>query len=204
MSSHGLAAFRATALQQLQELAPAPSVGMHDVPKESIGHHLGFRRDQVEAQDPLDAKLAQHTRYVYDLQESDTPSDTSDDEMSWNSDDSASHNLRPHARYSKFRQTRQRMSIVTGQYFDAPVYELGYVYGACENTAALLAARAKRRFFQSGVRWDETMEDVIARKYPGALPMHQQGGVGVVMERGGQHGADYEGEDDEWDKMVEA
>lgn len=49
--------FRVTALEQLQELIHAPSVQMHDVPKESIGHHLGFTKDE-EGWDGLDERLA--------------------------------------------------------------------------------------------------------------------------------------------------
>ncbi|KAF8076909.1 hypothetical protein FPV67DRAFT_1445453 [Lyophyllum atratum] len=156
---------RVTALQ-LQELAAAPSVGMHDVPRESIGQHLGFRTDQVAAHDSLDIKLARHARYVYDLQETDTPSDTSDDEKSWDSDDSASQGSRPRGRYPKFAQPRQRMSIITGQHFDAPI----------TNTAS-------RRFFQSGARWDEGVDDVIARKYAASL-IPPSGAWGADGERG--------------------
>ncbi|GLB34298.1 putative histone deacetylase [Lyophyllum shimeji] len=216
---------RETALQQLQELAHAPSVGMHDVPRESIGEHLGFRSDRMEAQDPLDAKLAQHARYVYDLQDSDnTPSDTSHDEKSWDSDnDSASHTQAryQHQQQRKFAQAQaqaqQRMSIVTGQYFDVPVpavsvYEHGgYMYGAVyDHRAALLATRAKRRFFQSAARWDETVEGVVASRYAASpmtmpIPRYAGGvgvGVGVLMERGGGHVGGYEGEEEEWDEMM--
>ena len=48
---------RATALEQLQQLACAPSVPMQDVPRESIGQHLGFGRDE-EGRDELDDQLA--------------------------------------------------------------------------------------------------------------------------------------------------
>lgn len=55
-----------TALEQLQELAStcAPSVGMHDVPRESVGQHLGFLKDDDddddddEPRDALDERLA--------------------------------------------------------------------------------------------------------------------------------------------------
>ncbi|PBK63161.1 hypothetical protein ARMSODRAFT_1024193 [Armillaria solidipes] len=62
-----------------KELNSAPSVGMHDVPKESLLEHLGFGK-KSDAQDKLDERLAQHTRFVYKLQESDTASSSSDDE----------------------------------------------------------------------------------------------------------------------------
>lgn len=47
---------RTQALQQLSDLIPAPSVGMHDVPRESVGEHLGFTNE--EAPDELDRSLA--------------------------------------------------------------------------------------------------------------------------------------------------
>ena len=49
---------RTTALEQLQELISAPSVQMQDVPRESLSHHLGFRKDDGEERDELDKKLA--------------------------------------------------------------------------------------------------------------------------------------------------
>ncbi|KAJ7631505.1 histone deacetylase complex, catalytic component RPD3 [Mycena rosella] len=53
---------RERALEQLQQLRGmgAPSVGMHDVPRESVGEHLGLtsRRDDEDARDELDERLA--------------------------------------------------------------------------------------------------------------------------------------------------
>ncbi|KAG6917569.1 hypothetical protein DXG01_002038 [Tephrocybe rancida] len=200
---------RTTALQQLQELAGAPSVGMHDVPRQSIGDHLGFRNDEMERRDDLDIKLAQHARYVYDLQESDTPSDTSDEEKSWDSDSDESRPQNP----------KKRMSILTGQYIETPVYDPaqahgyeqavaphgypygygGYSYGFAEFDmhGAMYGQNAKRRFFQSGARWDETVEHVVAKRY-GASPLPRStGAVSRMMENGGRHVAD-EDMEDEW------
>lgn len=53
-----------TALEQLQELACAPSVGLHDVPRESVGQHLGFGRDEGEGRDDLDVRLARRSTHV--------------------------------------------------------------------------------------------------------------------------------------------
>jgi histone deacetylase 1/2 len=53
---------RTTALEQLQELNFAPSVQMQDVPRESLSHHLGFRKDHHEERDELDKKLARTSR----------------------------------------------------------------------------------------------------------------------------------------------
>lgn len=51
---------RTKALEQLSQLAHAPSVGMHEVPRESLGAHLNFQRrhDNEEARDSLDNQLA--------------------------------------------------------------------------------------------------------------------------------------------------
>ncbi|KAF5388392.1 hypothetical protein D9615_000867 [Tricholomella constricta] len=217
---------RITALQQLQELAPAPSVGMHDVPRESIGHHLGLRSDQVRARDALDSRLAQHARYVYDLQpESDTPSSTSSSstttsEKSWDSnsnsdedddenddvdDGNGANNSRSRTRTR--RRQQQRMSILTGQYFDVPPpYELTTTAAAAAAAAGYgdlglgLARRAaKRRFFQSGARWDETVEDVVAKRYypmppmsPMSMSMSMPMSVSVSGGAGGMGGRQYQ------------
>lgn len=49
-------------MKQLKELQPAPSVGMHDVPRQSVGEHLGFGYDQEEGRDSLDASVARKFR----------------------------------------------------------------------------------------------------------------------------------------------
>lgn len=48
------------AIEQLRDLNCAPSVGMHDVPRESVGQHLGLGRDEDDdvARDKLDERLA--------------------------------------------------------------------------------------------------------------------------------------------------
>ncbi|PBK60286.1 hypothetical protein ARMSODRAFT_1026687 [Armillaria solidipes] len=94
------------ALEHLRELQSAPSVGMHDVPRESLLEHLGFGKES-DTQDKLDERLAQHTRYVYKLQESDTASSLLDDE-SRDSDERRRHR----------RRRKQRTSLLTGQFFD--------------------------------------------------------------------------------------
>jgi histone deacetylase 1/2 len=49
--------YRVTALEQLHDLIHAPSVQTHDVPRETVGHHLGFVKDE-EGWDELDERLA--------------------------------------------------------------------------------------------------------------------------------------------------
>ncbi|KAG6828313.1 hypothetical protein H0H92_008428 [Tricholoma furcatifolium] len=189
---------RVTALQHLSELEPAPSVGLHDTPRESVGHHLGFRYDEDKPRDDLDAQLAQHMRYTYDLLESDSPSETSDDDNSWDSDESFS-NRRHGSRSRRFpkssAQSRTRMSLLTGQYFDVPVHEEGYSHF---EHGALPGKTAKRRFFQSAARWDETLEDVIIGKVP-PCPVP----LGELMERGGRPPGGEEGEENWEDTPVD-
>ena len=47
-----------TALKHLSELRPAPSVGLQDVPRESVGEHLGFSSQEQKKTDDLDERLA--------------------------------------------------------------------------------------------------------------------------------------------------
>ncbi|KAK0502459.1 hypothetical protein EDD18DRAFT_1140885 [Armillaria luteobubalina] len=162
---------RINALEHLRELNSAPSVGMHDVPKESLLEHLGFGKES-DTQDKLDERLAQHTRFVYKLQESDTASSSSDDE-SWDSDESIGRR-RPR------RRRKQRMSLLTGQYFDVAHNH-----------------QSRRKFFQSRVVFDDTWQRVKLVQELGL-------GFGVsdlagLMERGGG-GGDGDGEDD-WIEM---
>ncbi|KAJ7641085.1 histone deacetylase RPD3 [Roridomyces roridus] len=98
---------RQKALEQLSELAAAPSVGMHDVPRDSLGTHLYRARDRGNARDPLDMQLAQHMRYVDDLADSQDDSD---------SDESTDEEEQP----KPARRRPRRMSIVTNEYLEAP------------------------------------------------------------------------------------
>ncbi|KAF8181202.1 histone deacetylase RPD3 [Mycena galopus ATCC 62051] len=162
---------RERALEQLQQLrsAGAPSVGMHDVPRESVGAHLGLssrRLDEEEARDELDERLAQHARYVYNIQqEPDVLSnDDSENESELYSSDDAS------ASASAAARRRKRMSIMTNRYIDVPRTA----------TAPHANPNSKRRFFQSAARWDERLERVTLGPYVAEL--------NGVMERGGRGG----------------
>lgn len=163
---------RTKALKQLSELQPAPSVGMHDVPRESVGHHLGFAKDEEEGRDSLDASVAreshhvsrrllmlivirlEHARFVYNLQEAETHSEDSDDPdgYRWDSDNSvASSSRRRHAP----KAPKKRMSILTNQYYDIPSYENGF------ECAVPGKSDSRRRFFQSVARWDTRYQKVV-------------------------------------------
>lgn len=47
-----------TALKHISELQSAPSVALQDVPRESLGSHLGFEPDDEIDTDELDEQLA--------------------------------------------------------------------------------------------------------------------------------------------------
>ncbi|KAF8975988.1 hypothetical protein BDQ17DRAFT_1441288 [Cyathus striatus] len=181
----------------VQSLACAPSVQMQDTPRESVGQHLGFAPvDEQVPRDDLDEKLAQHARYVYNLQESDTLSSSSpsSSEDEWDSDSSTSSRRRRvnAASASAFKSTpRKRMSLLTGQYYDVPVHEAGYEhfdYGK----------GGRRRFFQSSARWDEDFKQVLVGKMGDSPGLPRGMDLGRLMERGGKTEEDGDGE--EWDE----
>lgn len=153
------------ALRQLSELAHAPSVGMQDVPRESLSSHLGFTiEDEGEEEcDQLDEQIArwslsvlsecfdtqntllpEHSRLVYQLERADArSSDSDDDSESWN----GSRRRQDHrSRSSKFGKTR--MSIVTNQATNLP--EDGLEAGGFDS-----AESTPRRFFEHRVNRDE-------------------------------------------------
>ena len=51
-------------MEQLQQLKGPPSVQMHDVPRESVGEHLGFGKDGDDRQDALDDRLARQYKRI--------------------------------------------------------------------------------------------------------------------------------------------
>ncbi|KAJ6462484.1 hypothetical protein C8R45DRAFT_1080607 [Mycena sanguinolenta] len=181
---------RERALEQLQQLRSAgvPSVGMHDVPRESVGEHLGLAAAE-EARDELDESLARHTRYVYALpprsssrspsssrssspssSHSRSPNSSDDDD---NSDDEDAKPGKRRLRQSQSqaqKQHQRRMSILTNRYVDVPA-------------ASAPSAHKKRRFFRSEARWDERRECVSVRVGAGA-----GAGVGVDGDVRGEAG----------------
>ncbi|KAJ2936299.1 hypothetical protein H1R20_g796, partial [Candolleomyces eurysporus] len=164
---------RINALEQLRELGPPPSVQMQDVPRESLGKHLGFGygKDDGKPRDELDARLAQHARYIFSLQESaEAPSSDSEEESSESEDDSSLLHWQQQRADSRRRvnrsSTKKRMSMVTNQYFEVSSEDNGF-YSHCSGLHGLgLGAppqrNDKRRFFQGG--WEEEIERVIATR----------------------------------------
>ncbi|KZT06549.1 histone deacetylase [Laetiporus sulphureus 93-53] len=138
---------RASVLQHLSELQPAPSVGLHDVPRESLGEHLGFSKgeDSDEA-DELDEELAQHSRFVYRLQDM-MSEDGSDDEMINGHSASA---RRQHSARRPGHRERKRMSIMTNQYLDVPrLDDLAHHGRSTPSSLDSVNASSKRFFFRS-------------------------------------------------------
>ncbi|KAI6017011.1 hypothetical protein PISMIDRAFT_687846 [Pisolithus microcarpus 441] len=151
---------RYNALQQLSDIPCAPSVGMHDVPSESVGMHLGLEsdadRDEDDDLDDLDRRLAQHARYVYRMQET-TASDQSDDDR-YDSD------------VSSQRRPRKRMSILTNRYLD----------GDTRKNAP------PRRFFKSSAKWGDMQCRIGLAGDPVLQNGARQGSLPVLMESGGR------------------
>lgn len=151
---------RYNALQQLSEIPCAPSVGMHDVPRESVGKHLGLEvdagRDEDGVMDDLDRRLTQHARYVYRMQEA-AASDQSDDDRY---DSDASSQKRP----------RKRMSIITNRYLDVDA----------RKTAP------PRRFFRSSAKWDDIGCRIGLVGEPVLQNGARHGGLPALMESGGR------------------
>jgi histone deacetylase 1/2 len=122
----------------------------------------------------------EHFRYVYDIQESDTTSEDSDDE-SWHSDDSAVSNRRRRSTRFINKSLRKRMSLLTNQYFEIPC-EQGFSHLEC---GAPPSKSAKRRFFQSNGAWDDMTGRASARMSPSFLGP-QNTSLSALMERGGR------------------
>lgn len=58
-----LTLFRTKILKNLSDLEGAPSVGMQDVPRESVGSHLGFQTEFEP--DELDKEISRRYRFGF-------------------------------------------------------------------------------------------------------------------------------------------
>ncbi|KAI4294658.1 hypothetical protein K525DRAFT_261354 [Schizophyllum commune Loenen D] len=143
------------ALKNLNDIKGPPSVQMQDVPRQPLGDHLKTKRlegEEDDERDNLDKRLAQHARYVYDLQQSSLASSSQSD-SSYDSDDSEQPISTSVHRRAAAQKTKQRMSIRTNRYFDVPA-EPEYAHYDC---GALPGTKAKRRFFRMGSRMEDDM-----------------------------------------------
>ncbi|EIW60308.1 histone deacetylase RPD3 [Trametes versicolor FP-101664 SS1] len=174
---------RETALRYLSELRPAPSVGLQDVPRESVGEHLGVGDAYEQGPlDDLDEKLARHTRFVYNLQDRAAQPD-SDSEY-----DSDTSLARTRARSNPARRGKKRMSLLTGECFDVPRpppegYDLGCGH---EPWAAgdMPAQGMKRKFFSSAARWEDALDRHLAERDRAGM-RNGRVNVGGLMTNGG-------------------
>ncbi|TFK49706.1 histone deacetylase RPD3 [Heliocybe sulcata] len=164
---------RKTVLAQLSQLQPAPSVGMHDVPHESVGEHLGWRLELDEPEDEEDKRLAQHARFVYKLQESRASDDTDSEEEATR------------------RRPKKRMSIITNRVMrQHDEFEKEHaVY--CGDTGK----RTRRRFFEGDENAAWQGPDAIVEAYVSPEIQTTRFGVDYMMSRGGMEG-DLDVEDD--------
>ncbi|KAK0448363.1 histone deacetylase [Desarmillaria tabescens] len=121
---------RTSVLEQISGLSCAPSVGLHDVPREDIGTHLGMIfDDDMDIQDDLDRQLYEHARDVYNQ----IPTSGSEEELEDSDGASTSYS---HASSQRGPPRHKRMSIVTNEWHTLP-------------SQTPVSSIAKRRFFAS-------------------------------------------------------
>lgn len=147
-------------------------------------------------------RIAEHSRYLYQLQEPDTTTDESGGSDSWDSDESATSTpggWQHHAQSaSHLRSGRRRMSLLTGQYYDVPTHEHGYEHYDCGVSPV---KSTKRRFFTNGA-WDEG--DLVDAELDARRSVLGGGrSLARTMEHGGQY-VDIFDEDDEESMLVDA
>ena len=147
----------------------------------------------------------EHTRLVYNLQESET-SEVSDLDSSKEDSDNSTATRR---RRQYIKASKKRMSLLTGQYFDVPSQEERY--GHYEHGAPSKSSR--RRFFASLARWDPRAEKVFVGERGRGGPKDVEEDVVAVpvvlgdtqdIEMTGVEGVDVgEGDDEEDDEEGE-
>ncbi|TDL30045.1 hypothetical protein BD410DRAFT_737275 [Rickenella mellea] len=183
-------------MKRLDMLPFAPSVGMHEVPGQSVSEHLGFSppREEQKEVDDLDERLGQQFRAVYNMQLNESSSSESDEPESLDSDDDGASNSSRRHRFP--HRTGKRMSIFpldkNAAYFSKQV----------DARVEGRTAQTQRRFFQTSAVWDPTLKTVVMREEFGAARARAR--VGDIMENGGGGGlVDVEMEnasqaDDDW------
>jgi len=141
--------------------------------------------------------IAEHVRYVYNLQDGDSTTDESEDSDAWESDESTlSWRLSNRVNGRRSSQSplpssisnKKRMSLLTGQYFDIPE-EPEYAHYTC---GVDTSRPTKRRFFlpDEGGGVDSSV-DMQTRMFNG-YGRHDLAGL---MARGGRSADEAEEED---------
>ena len=130
-------------------------------------------------------------RFVYSLQES-TSSDESEDPESESDGDDSSTSRRVNHSSRRIRAGKQRMSIMTNRVLhhvprlaENGDYGHGLHLSDVNGASKASASTAKRRFFQSAARWDDTMQRVLVLTEGLAMPRVS---VAELMEAGGRGG----------------
>ncbi|RDX48309.1 histone deacetylase RPD3 [Lentinus brumalis] len=168
---------RTEALQYLSELKPAPAAGLQTVPEESVGEHLGvgsaYEQDPLDDTDELDKELAQHARFVYNLQES-MAQPESESESEGEESEAPTTRTRSRSRRAQshnVRSGKKRMSLLTGEYYDDPrleerengYYDLGCGHEPWANSDSVTRG-TRRHFFGGAARWDSALQQVILER----------------------------------------
>ena len=217
--------YSSDALQFLSELRPAPSVGLQDVPGESVGKHLGVGSVYEQAPlDDLDERLArksrhrpyettstnsttpEHARFVYNMQETMAqPESGSDSEEEEESDASGSRTRTRSRSRRNIRSGKKRMSLLTGETFDVPrleehengYYDLGCGHEPWANGDAV-GRGTRRHFFRGGARWDPALQQVVLERERAGAPNGTLN-VSKAMAAGRPEEEPYEPPEDEMD-----
>ena len=165
---------------ELDERLARECLGFLLIPHRSASHHAcapghgSATRLNSMGLTPFSSALTEHSRYVYRLQEAagNTTSESSDEEGG------SSTASGPYQE----RKSRKRMSIITNQYQDAQTRQRRKEFEK-EFTEALNGSHTseprkevpqRRRFFQSGAKWDGLVERVMV--------MHREiGGPGPLQ-----------------------
>ncbi|KLO05914.1 hypothetical protein SCHPADRAFT_1002635 [Schizopora paradoxa] len=156
---------------QMSKLPFAPSVGMHEVPGESLSQHLGFapHEQQVhEDSDELDGKLGQEFRRIFNQRKTDSSSSDSEEPESLDSDSDDAHSMSSRRRLYPHRFAK-RMSLLSSVKRDS-----------------LDEESQPRRFFQSSAVWDPSLKAVVIQDdILGTSGPNGRGRIGSLMAHGG-------------------
>ncbi|VDB99541.1 unnamed protein product [Peniophora sp. CBMAI 1063] len=167
-------------LQQLSELKGAPSVGLHDTPRQALDEHLGLTSVTVRGLhgevDDLDKRIAQMSRYVYELQEPAAPAlslDESDSSTEYDSEDAESRRKQSIRHTEKWRR---RMSIISNDWYDLPPALDIHEHDGTTDIGERKGLK-RRSLFDSGLSWDYNSGQAVVNRFEGRSiwPIGQRG-----------------------------